>query len=122
MTLNHINLVVSNVAEAIKLFETYFNFKCTDIKGDNVVAILKGADGFTLVIMKSKNGDAMYPDAFHIGFMLESETEVKRTYDMLQNGGIGVGDEPRNIRDSFGFYFRFDNIMIEVGTILPNRQ
>lgn len=118
MTLNHINLVVSNVADAIKLFETYFSFKCTDIKGDNVVAILKSADDFTLVIMKSKNGDAIYPDAFHIGFMLESEADVKRTYDSLQNGGIEVGDEPRNIRDGFGFYFRFDNIMVEVGHYL----
>lgn len=118
MRLNHINLVVSNVADAIKLFETYFSFKCTDIKGDNIVAILKGADDFTLVIMTDKNGQTTYPNAFHIGFMLDNEEAVTKTYDTLKNGGIAVGQEPRKIRDSFGFYFNFDNIMIEVGHYL----
>jgi predicted enzyme related to lactoylglutathione lyase len=115
MNLNHINLVVSNVAAAIIFFETYFNFKCTDIKGDNIVAILKGADDFTLVIMTSKEGNGTYPDAFHIGFMLDNTNAVTETFEKLKNGGIAVGQEPRKIRDSFGFYFNFDNIMIEVG-------
>jgi catechol 2,3-dioxygenase-like lactoylglutathione lyase family enzyme len=115
MKLNHINLVVSNVADATNLFETYFNFKCTDIKGDNIVAILKGADDFTLVIMTNKDGKMIYPDAFHIGFMLDNTNTVTETYEKLKNGGVAVGLEPRKIRDSFGFYFTFDNIMIEVG-------
>lgn len=115
MKLNHINLVVSNVEEAVKLFETYFNFKCTGIKGDNAIAVLKGADEFTLVIMNSKADDTTYPAAFHIGFMLSSEEDVKKTYDQLKNGGIEVGKEPGKIRDSFGFYFNFDKMMIEVG-------
>ncbi len=118
MKLNHINLVVSNVAEAINLFETYFSFKCKDIKGDHIVAILKGTGDFTLVLMTDKNGQATYPNAFHIGFMLENEEAVTRTYDTLKNGGITVGQEPRKIRDSFGFYFNFDSIMIEVGCYL----
>lgn len=115
MKLNHINLVVSNVAEAIVFFETYFNFKCTDIKGDNVVAILKGSDDFTLVIMANKEGKAIYSDAFHIGFMLDNTNSVTETYEKLKSGGIAVGQEPRKIRDSFGFYFTLDTVMIEVG-------
>jgi predicted enzyme related to lactoylglutathione lyase len=115
MKLNHINLVVPDVAKAIKLFETCFNFKCTGIKGDYAVAILKGADNFTLVIMKSRDGQGNYPDAFHIGFMLDSTDAVTEAYDKLQNAGIAVGREPGKIRDSFGFYFNFDNLMIEVG-------
>lgn len=78
MKLNHINLVVSNVAAATRFFETYFNFNCTGIKGDNIIAVLKGADGFTLVIMASKEGPAVYPNAFHIGFMLADENAVQK--------------------------------------------
>ena len=115
MKLNHINLVVSDVKETINLFETYFNFKCSNIKGDNIIAILKNADDFTLVIMTNKDGKAIYPDAFHIGFMLDSPDSVTETYEKLKAGGIAVGQEPGKIRDSFGFYFNFDNIMIEVG-------
>lgn len=118
MKLNHINLVVSNVVEAIHLFETYFNFKCIDIKGDNIVAILKGADDFTLVIMTNKNGQSVYPDAFHVGFMLDSEEEVIKTYDTLKSDGVVIGQEPKKIRDSFGFYFNYDSVMIEVGHYL----
>jgi predicted enzyme related to lactoylglutathione lyase len=103
MKLNHINLVVSNVADAVNLFETYFNFKCTDIKGDNILAVLKGADDFTLVIMTNKEGQTIYPDAFHIGFMLNNINAVAETYEKLKFGSITVGQEPRKIRDSFGF-------------------
>jgi len=120
MKLNHINLVVSNVREAIIFFEAYFNFKCADIKGDNVVAILKGEGGFTLVMMADKEGEAIYPGAFHIGFMFDNTNDVTDAYEKLKNGGITVGEEPRKIRDSFGFYFSFQNIMIEVGTTRLN--
>ena len=72
MKLNHINLLVSNVAEAVSFFETYFNFNCVETKGDNIIAILEGEDDFTLVIMKNKEGQAIYPDAFHIGFLLSA--------------------------------------------------
>lgn len=115
MKLNHINLVVSNVAAATHLFETYFNFKCTDKKGDNIITILKGADNFTLVIMTNKDGKITYPGAFHIGFMLEDAEAVTGIFEKLKTGGVNVEQEPGKIRDSFGFYFNFDNIMIEVG-------
>jgi predicted enzyme related to lactoylglutathione lyase len=115
MKLNHINLVTSNVAEATRFFETYFNFNCTDIKGDNIVAVLKGSGDFTLVIMKGKESDPIYPNAFHIGFMLDSVEEVNATFEKLKMGGIVEGQEPKKIRDSFGFYFNFENLMIEVG-------
>ncbi|MDQ6904934.1 MAG: VOC family protein [Bacteroidota bacterium] len=118
MKLNHINLVVSNVAAAINLFETYFNFKCTDIKGNNIIATLKGEDGFTLVIMENKAGEAIYPSAFHIGFMLESTNSVIEIFEKLRSSKIEVGQEPGRIRNSFGFYFSFDNVMIEVGHYL----
>ncbi|MEP6684672.1 MAG: VOC family protein [Parafilimonas sp.] len=114
MKLNHINLVVSDVANTIHFFEKYFNFTCIEIKGDNIVAVLNGAGDFTLVIMKNKDGNIVYPDAFHIGFILDNKEEVITTYQQLKNDGIDVGNKPKNIRDSFGFYFNFDNIMIEV--------
>jgi predicted enzyme related to lactoylglutathione lyase len=115
MKLNHINLVVSNVEQVTKLFETYFNFKCTDKKGDNIINVLKDNEDFTLVIMADKDGKAIYPNAFHIGFMLNNSVAVTETYESLKRGGIAVSQEPRKIRDSFGFYFTFDNLMIEVG-------
>jgi catechol 2,3-dioxygenase-like lactoylglutathione lyase family enzyme len=118
MKLNHINLVVSNVADAIKFFVTHFGFVCTETKGDNIVAVLQGTDGFILVLMAAREEQITYPRNFHVGFMLKNAAEVNETYLRLKDAGFSIGDEPRKIRDSFGFYFPFDNLMIEVGHYL----
>lgn len=115
MKLNHINLVVSDVESAIALFETHFQFSCQDIKGDNAIAILKGTDNFSLVLMAAKADEMQYPRAFHIGFMLSGEEEVNRCFESLKSSGIPLEKSPAKIRDTFGFYFHFDNVMIEVG-------
>ena len=118
MYLNHLNLTVTNVSEAIYLFETYFDFKCVEIKGNNMIAVLKGADDFELVLMNAgmnQKSNHAYPDAFHIGFMLDDPQYVTRIYKKLKAGGIVLERLPQKIRDNFGFYFHFDNIMIEVG-------
>ncbi len=118
MKLNHINLVVINVLTAIDLFGKYFGFTCIETKGNNAVAVLKGADDFTLVLMSAKDNELVYPQAFHIGFMRETIEEVNEIHSKLKNAGFEVGPEPKKIRDSFGFYFTFENIMIEVGHYL----
>lgn len=115
MTINHLNLVVTNVAKAITFFENFFSFTCTAVKGENMIAILKNNDGFTLVLMTDKEGNDAYPKDFHIGFMQSSVQEVDKLHSKLKESGIAVGDAPKNIRDSYGFYFHFDNLFIEVG-------
>ena len=114
MRLNHLNLVVSDVQKFTDLFTHYFEFKCTETKGDNIIVVLKNEEDFTLVIMSSKE-KIQYPSAFHIGFMQENIEAVTQLYENLKTGGIDVGQVPRKIRNSYGFYFSFDNIMIEVG-------
>jgi catechol 2,3-dioxygenase-like lactoylglutathione lyase family enzyme len=115
MKLNHLNLVVTNVAATVTFFETYFDFKCIAVKGEHAIAILTGVDQFTLVLMAPSDGNADYPKAFHLGFMQDTIEKVNALYEKLKSGGIVLEQEPRKIRDSFGFYFQFDTIMIEVG-------
>lgn len=119
MKLNHINLPVKDVTAAKIFFETYFDFKVVDIKENDTLCILSGADGFTLVLMSDKlngNGNNAYPDAFHIGFFQDTDAKVTQFYQRLKNGGVEIGQEPRLIRKTFGFYFRFQNVLIEVAT------
>lgn len=116
MKLNHINLVVDNVGAAVHFFETYFGFKCIEIKGDNIIAILNNEDKFTLVITKAKGGDASYPESFHIGFLQRNAEDVNKIFRQLKIAGLVGEKEPGKIRGGFGFYFHFENIMIEVGT------
>ena len=50
--------------------------------------------------------------------MLDCEKDVREMYDVQKNEGILVGQEPRKMKNSFGFYFSFDKIMIEIGHCL----
>lgn len=118
MKLNHINLLVTDVTTSISFFEQYFNFKCLEIKGDNLLAVLQGSDGFTLVLMASslnRKGNTSYPDAFHIGFFLDSRNEVTDLYNRLVAAGFATEHPPGNMRGSYGFYFNAPgNILTEV--------
>lgn len=113
--LNHLNLVVRDVKSATDFFETYFNFKCILLKGEHIISILKGQDDFTLVLMPTVENDLNYPKAFHIGFMFDTQEEVNALYEKLKAGEVQVGESPKKIRNSYGFYFSFDTLMIEVG-------
>jgi predicted enzyme related to lactoylglutathione lyase len=121
MTINHINLVVADVTKAVQFFETYFEFNCEHVKGDNVIAVLKNKENFVLVLMSSLNqSSTAYPDAFHIGFMVASPSEVDSLHQKLTEGKNQIAQPPRKIRDSYGFYFHFDNLFIEVGHYLSS--
>lgn len=81
-----------------------------------MLAVLKGEDDFTLVLMSAafnKNGNVVYPDAFHVGFLFDKNDKVKSVYDRLQLGGVALAQQPGNLRD--GFYFKAPgNILTEV--------
>jgi len=47
----------------------------------------------------------------------QGEEQVTVTWQKLKAGGIVLECEPQKIRDNFGFYFHFDNLMIEVETL-----
>ena len=79
LKLNHINLPVTDVAASAGFFEQYFNFKTIEVKGNNMLAILEGDDGFILVLMAdtfNRNGNSIYPDVFHIGFLVDTPAQV----------------------------------------------
>lgn len=118
MTINHLNLIVSDVTNAVTFFETYFEFQCQFVKGEGIIAVLKNKENFSLVIMSSKNENTAYPKDFHLGFMIDHAEEVDTLYQRLISANIEIAQPPRKIRDSYGFYFHFDNLFIEIGHYL----
>lgn len=119
MTLNHLNLTVNNVADTSRFFQTYLGFKTADTSPNDALSVLNGPDGFILVLMHNRfneSGQCAYPDIFHIGFYLPDQTAVRDTWQRLHDGGIPLTESPRPIRKTYGFYFHYDNIMIEITT------
>lgn len=116
MQLNHLSLAVPDVQEASRFFETHFDFKCVDSKGADVLAVLEGQGGFTLVLSHlDKEVAIIYPKDFHIGFILETRDQVQAVFERLQNAGINLPHTPRVLRGSFIFYCRvLDTVLLEV--------
>lgn len=120
MKLNHLNLPVPDVAETQTFFEKYFNFTRTEVKVEHALTVLKGEDGFTLVLMSeafNRNGNAAYPDALHIGFLVEDSAQVDAMFNRLTEDGLSVPHKPGNRRGVHVFYFHAPgNILTEVST------
>jgi catechol 2,3-dioxygenase-like lactoylglutathione lyase family enzyme len=121
MKLNHLNLCVADLGQAQSFFEEYFDFEFLDRKGDAIL-VMGDRDGFTLVISdptKFGGDQAVYPQGFHVGFLLDTAEQVDATYARLTAGSLRVESRPRNRRGSYGFYFRaLGGILFEVSVAL----
>lgn len=123
MKLNHLNLVITDVSNAVRFFEKHLGFKCI-VNRNDAMAILKNGDDFVLVLWSSKlnkSDQAKYHENFHIGFYQQDKESVIEIYEKLQGENVVFESEPKNIRNTFGFYFHFDNVMIEI-SVLPSDQ
>ena len=117
MTLNHINLVVKDVDKAVSLFTEFLDFSVI-VNRNSMMAILENGP-FALVIWgQVLNQEATipsYPKNFHIGFYQENEDSVHTIYQKLEGvKGLQFDSKPDKMRDTFGFYFYFESIMIEI--------
>lgn len=118
MGLNHINLVVKEVDQAVSLFTDYFGFSLITNRNSKM-AVLENSHQFVLVIwgqeLNKKDGIPEYPENFHIGFYQEDEDTVWKIYQKLKDvEGLKLESEPKKIRNTFGFYFYFEKLMIEI--------
>ncbi|PEM48260.1 VOC family protein [Bacillus toyonensis] len=122
MKLNHLNLCVDDLLEARHFFETFFDFQFLEQKGKALV-VMSDESGFILVLSDPKafkgNKDVTYPEAFHIGFLVETTNEVDKSYNRLVAGGIEIDKAPYVMRgSSYVFYFTmFNGLLIEVSCL-----
>ncbi|MDP9955024.1 catechol-2,3-dioxygenase [Epilithonimonas hungarica] len=118
MSLNHINLVVKDVDKALHLFTNYFGFSMIANRNSKM-AVLENNDQFALVIwgqvLNKREDIPEYPENFHIGFYQEDQEAVWNMYRKLrEEENLRFEAEPKSIRNTFGFYFYFENLMIEI--------
>jgi catechol 2,3-dioxygenase-like lactoylglutathione lyase family enzyme len=118
MKLNHLNLCVNNLSEAVTLFTDIFGFELADQKGD-VIAVMKDESGFTLVLSRLatlEGGIPTYPEGFHVGFYVDTKEEVDQFCFRLMSAGLtNKESSPKSMRDGYTLYFKaLDGILFEV--------
>lgn len=118
MNLNHINLVVKEVDQAVHLFAHCLGFSLI-VNRSSKMAVLENDHSFALVIwgqvLNKKEEVPEYPENFHIGFYQPDEEAVWELYNKLkEEESLKLEAEPRKIRNTFGFYFYFEQLMIEI--------
>ena len=112
MQLNHIDLPVPDVAATADFFVRGFGFTVAETRGNHGMAILT-APGMVLVL--TRDPDAVYPSLFHIGFLQPSEEAVHAAWAHLQASGVELPEAPKHMRDSLLFYCRAPGgILVEV--------
>ena len=112
MHLNHVDLQVGDVQATAAFFELFFGFTHTSNRASRAIAILRGDDGFTLVLQRRTEGDR-YPNGFHIGFIVEDEAIVRRMHAELARSGAPVSDVQMNGRGTM-IYCKHDGFLVEV--------
>lgn len=118
MNLNHINIVVKDVNKAVNLFTTHLGFSLI-VNRNSKMAVLENDHNFALVIwgqeLNHKENMPEYPENFHIGFYQKDEEAVWKIYEKLKTeADLQFENEPKKIRNTFGFYFFFEKLMIEI--------
>ncbi|MNH84081.1 fosfomycin resistance protein FosB [compost metagenome] len=117
MKLNHLNLCVHNLSEAIAFFQNVFDFQLVVQKGD-FIAVMSDGHGFSLVLSKLRSDQNMtdqYPKDFHLGFYVDTVSDVDQFYNKLAAAGIASEQEPKMIRDGYTLYFTaLGGILFEV--------
>ena len=107
MTLNHLNLTVSNVLEAHHFLEKHFGLKgYGEMAPREAMSFLSDDDGMVLALFRAAKGtEVKYPAGFHIGFIQESEQRVNEINQHLREDGYEVA-KPSRMHGSWTFYFK----------------
>jgi lactoylglutathione lyase len=105
MKLNHLNLTVTDVTATRQFLQAYLGLQ--DGGGNKNIGFLTDDNGMvlTLTSMKvSQDTEVRYPNAFHIGFIQESEERVNEINRRLKDDGYDV-PPPSRQHGAWTFYF-----------------
>ena len=114
MTLNHLNLTVTDPEETSAFLAKYFDLRPGG--GNKGMQLLNDDNGMVLTLFKASASDRRdatdgdgparlrYPSSFHIGFIQDSEERVNQINQRLRDDGHNV-DAPARLHGSWTFYF-----------------
>ncbi len=119
MKLNHLDLQVADVQATARFFEAFFGFEMQSSRTSPAIAILRGCDGFVLVVQRHKGEAETYPEGFHVGFLVESEDAVVAFHERARREGLAISDVDRNQRGVLTYCRAPGGVLVEVSWHRP---
>ncbi|MFC6591437.1 VOC family protein [Deinococcus lacus] len=114
MKLNHINLGVSDVAQAVDIFGRFFGLVPAGggMPVNEHMAFLHDDAGSLISVFRVK--EPQYPKVFHIGFLQDTPEQVRAIYAELTGAGFDIAPPAEN-HGRLTFYFNSPfGVQIEV--------
>ena len=121
MKLNHINLGVSDVAQAVDIFSRFFGLRpANGMLNNEQMAFLHDDVGALISVFRVK--EPQYPKVFHIGFLQDTPEQVGAVYAELTDAGFQI-PPPRENHGRLTFYFDSPfGVLIEVESFLGGEE
>ncbi|MGZ3451013.1 MAG: VOC family protein, partial [Polyangiales bacterium] len=114
MKLNHIDLQVEDVQETVRFFEDFFDFEMRTSRNSPALAILDDRHGLVMVLQKKKRTEEIYPEGFHIGFLVERDEDVVAFSSRAEAQGLRTSPIERNSRGTMTYCRAPGGIVVEV--------
>ncbi|MGZ3695779.1 MAG: VOC family protein [Bdellovibrionota bacterium] len=102
MNLNHAHLGTKNLSAFKDFYKTYFGFEKKFDHGEG--AFLTNKSGFLIAVDPVKELPEL-PEWYHLGFCLDSESEVLKTYEKMKAGRVNIVRELKTEPGSFASFF-----------------
>jgi lactoylglutathione lyase len=115
MTINHLNLTVTDPTQTSAFLAKYFGLRPQG--GNAGMQMLYDDRSMVLTLIKGRADDrdtsddagdkppqVKYPSSFHIGFIVESRERVNQINQQLRDDGFAA-DAPAHLHGSWTFYF-----------------
>jgi catechol 2,3-dioxygenase-like lactoylglutathione lyase family enzyme len=114
MHLNHLDLQVPDVPSTAAFFEQHFAFTILGNRTSPAIILLRGEDGFSLVLQRLHGEHLAYPDGFHIGFLVDDVAAVEDRHALLVASGAAPGPVTTNHRGTMFYLHAPGGILVEV--------
>jgi catechol 2,3-dioxygenase-like lactoylglutathione lyase family enzyme len=112
--LNHLDLHLADVPATAAFLVDHFDLEFHSKPTSPAIAILGDGHGFTLVLQRRKRDTDVYPEGFHVGFLVDDVATVHARHARLAAAGLAPSPIDSNGRGTM-FYVRAPgDILIEV--------
>jgi catechol 2,3-dioxygenase-like lactoylglutathione lyase family enzyme len=112
MRLNHLDLLVRDVPGSVAYFQRYFGLTPRTRSDAPSFAILSDGEGFVLVLQHAEA--PVYPDGFHLGFLVDDVHSVRTLQERGRADGAEVSDVIVNGRGTMIYFQAPDGYRVEV--------